>query len=311
MTRAFHSSARVYLVGAICFCALFVFEHGHADSIWQRSSGAQSREARQTLASIERALTGRGTDRDLLRVRVALINLAKGDIEDPRAIVLLMRLRRELAFSTGRLSELQLSRAIGAQMSHTMRAWGYLELSHFSLKRRDFEEASAHLDRARLHAWRPDVREEVQIFQAWLMLRRGRAGLAAQQFSALEGDPGSRRGLLQSKVGRALCAAVRGDMAEFERLSREAISIENNRATVSGRDSFWELELEPLEQRAVGVVMRWKQVGGAPAEDDEIAPACELLFSDQGGMTSSPAESRGELISSLERLLAPMCSPAD
>lgn len=292
----------IFFVAAVLFTA-----PASGENTWKRSMGSnKSRAERDTLVSIERTLTGRGTERDLLRVRVALITLSKGDMEDHRSAVLLMRLRRELGFSIGRRSEGQLVRALSGDIGHTMRAWAYLELAHLSFRRGDLSAALGHIDSCLDHAWRTDVREEATIYQGWLFLRSGDAEAAEAKFLSVERQTSSRRVLVQAKVGRALSEAQKGNLDQFEALSRQAIEIESRRASVSERDSSWELELDEFERRAVQLVMTWRFEQPKQDEPGEIPPACALLIS-KGEIEEGKQVKEGEILRSLGRLLREPC----
>lgn len=259
-----------------------------AESIWERSSGSSTQDERESLAAIERVLLGRGEERDLLRVRVALITLAKGEIHNPRAVVLLMRLRRELMLSPGRLSRRQLEEAVKQPLVQTMRAWTYLELSHLVYNEGGDQEALAYLDRAITSAWRLDVRTEVMMFRAWIYLRLGKIAEAQTLFLTLQRTASSGRARLQAEVGQALCAAIAGEQLEFERHSRLAAEIQNTRATVSGRSPFWELELSPSERQAVQIVMDLGAVDTPLRDSGTHEEICERHHAELEGAAPAP-----------------------
>jgi hypothetical protein len=236
--------------------------------------GQPTLDERETLGSIERVLLGEGEERDLLRVRVALINLSKGDIRDPRAVVLLMRLRRELLLSPGRHSQVQLQKAAEANLTETLRDWAYLEMGHLSLGEGRDQEALLYLGQAMAFAWRLDVRAEIMMFRAWINLRIGQIAEAEQEFSRLERSAPSARTRLQAKVGQALCAALAGERLEFERYSRQAQEIQSSRASVSGRSAFWDLELSASEQQAVEIVMEADDSSGSIKASEKSQQTC-------------------------------------
>lgn len=276
-----------------CACVLLVLgllaTGAKAETIWSRTLGRPTLDERETLGSIERVLLGEGEERDLLRVRVALITLAKGDIEDPRAVVLLMRLRRELLLSPGRLAQRQLQQALKGHLPETMRAWAFLELGHLTFGEGQDRKALLHLEQAMTFAWRLDVRAEIMMFRGWIYLRTGRTAEAAEEFSKLERNAPSARIRLQAKVGQALGAALGGERLEFERYLRQALEIQSGRATVSGRSAFWDLELSPSEQQAVEIVMAADNLSGSIRASQKAQQICEQYRAEIVNKTPLPS----------------------
>src|SRR5690606_18751100 len=117
---------------AVC-CLVLAPTSVAAQSIWEHAKQVPHDEEREVQAAIERVLLGYGDERDLLRVRVALITLSRGEVSDPRSIVWLVRLRREMGLMPAVVSERLLREALRSRLSATERGWAYLELSHLAL----------------------------------------------------------------------------------------------------------------------------------------------------------------------------------
>src|SRR5690606_32816652 len=131
-----------------------------AETIWTRAKDSSRVEERLTRISVERVLLGSGDEHDLMRVRVGLITLSRGEIVDPRTVILLLRMRREMGLSQASRTDTMLQKARAGKLSLTEKAWAQLELAHHSLASQNLPEAINELSRGLSYSWRAEVRAE-------------------------------------------------------------------------------------------------------------------------------------------------------
>lgn len=233
-------------------------------------------------ASIENVLLGIGDERDLLQVRVGLITLSRGEIQDPRTIVLLLRMRREMGLSTARSSKELLTQALRGDLSLTERAWAELELAHAHLSAGQLAPAQDALDRGLGVAWQTQVRAETLILRGLLDLRRGTTDRSLEDFSQVTELAASRRLIVQAYIGQAFAYALRGDAREVAVHARRAFVTEATRATVSRLDPFWDLQLSPVERDCARALLLLGRAEVLDSDDPREAhaarsQACSLL----------------------------------
>lgn len=273
--------ARAFLLVSVISCWAPCVQ---AETIWERARFGDRTEEKRMRASIENVLLGVGDERDLLQARVGLITLSRGEIQDPRTIVLLLRLRREMGLTTSRFSMDLLSRALKSELSLTERAFAQLELAHDHLSRGQLPAALEALDAGLLVAWRTQVRAETLILRGFLGLRLGNTENSLEDFRAVTELAASRRLIVQAHVGQAFAFALRGDARETAVFAKRAYVTEATRATVSRLDPFWDVKLSALEHESARALLLF---GGAevqstlePREAHEArAEACALLRS--------------------------------
>jgi len=257
---------------AVC-CLVLAPTSVAAQSIWERAKQGPLDEEREVQAAIERVLLGYGDERDLLRVRVALITLSRGEVSDPRSIVWLVRLRREMGLMPAVVSERLLREALRSRLSATERGWAYLELSHLALRERNLDVALARLNDALAHCWQSAHRAEALVLRGFVRLRQSDEDTAILDFAAARALSAPRRVAVEAHLGLALSHAARGDGLRLAQEARSAYLVEASRATVSRLDPFWDLALGPLEQQAARAVLLW---GKAEALSGTNAEAAEL-----------------------------------
>ena len=165
--------------------------------------------------SVERVLLGAGDEHDLMRARVALITLSRGEIDDPRTVILLLRMRREMGLSQASRTDTLLKKARSGNLSLTEKAWAQLELAHHSLTERNLREAIRELTRGLGYCWRAEVRAETLVLRGYTYLRLGEEQKAIADFHEVQLLSAPRRLLVQAHVGRALAHAMRGDEAHL------------------------------------------------------------------------------------------------
>lgn len=270
--------------GALCVALLTTCapRGASAETIWERAKFGDRSEERRMRASIENVLLGMGDERDLLQARVGLITLSRGDIQDPRTVVLLLRMRRELGLSTSRSSKELLGQALKADLSLTERAWAELELGHSFLAQGELVRAQAALDRGLEVAWQTQVRAETLILRGLLGLRLGSTDRSLDDFSQVTELAASRRLLVQAYIGLGFAFALRGDAQEVRVYTRRAFVTEANRATVSRLDPFWDLQLSPIERDCARAFLLLGRAEGLSSEHPRAAhaarsEACSLL----------------------------------
>lgn len=253
-----------------------------AETVWERAKWGARVEERQMRQSVEKVLLGVGDERDLLQVRVGLITLSRGEIQDPRTIVLLLRLRREMGLTPSKSTEALLERASRGELSLIERAWAQLELAHNHVSRRDLSGAQQALNAGLEVAWRAQVRAEISMLRGFVHLRSGRGQEAMDDFSAVAALTVSRRLIVQARIGQALAFALRGDPERLRDMAKQAFITEMTRATVSRLDPFWDLELTTLEHENARSLLLFGKAFVLEHEEPEIAyrarlGACSLL----------------------------------
>lgn len=266
----------------VFFCVLLVPNMARAETVWQRV-GKKSVQADELLiVSTEKVLWGQGDELDMFRARTALVALSRGEIVDPRAIVLLHRLRRELRLNPGRNAIELLQRALTGRLSATYHAWAWMELSHVSASQGAPARALLELESAQKVAWRADDRAAIDVFSGWLLLAEHRTTEARERLSRLTNQAAPQRLLTQARVGLSLVAAQSGDAALTTALAMQAFSLQAGRASVSGVDLFWELQLDESMRIAAELVLSWGKAKHAEMMgDDEVAERETRLVCDQ------------------------------
>ncbi len=261
---------------------LWVPRPSMAETLWERAKWGARAEEKLMRQSVEKVLLGVGDERDLLQVRVGLITLSRGEVQDPRTIVLLLRLRREMGLSQSKYTEPLLKRALEGQLSLTERAWAQLEFAHHFISRRDLSGAHAALSDGLDIAWRTQVRAEIAMLRGLVHLRSGRGTEAMEDFSQVVTLGPSRRLIVQAQIGMALAFALRGDSQRVRETAREAFITEATRATVSRLDPFWDLDLSTMEHDSARALLLFGQAFVLAQEEPRDAyraraRACSLL----------------------------------
>lgn len=255
-----------------------------AETFWQRVRHKNAQSMEELIVSTEKVLWGLGDELDMFRVRTALVALSRGEIIDPRVVVLLHRLRRELRLSPGRNSTELLHQALTGRLAATYRAWAWIELSYVSISQSAPRRALLELDNALKSAWRVEDRAAIDVLAGWLLLGERRTSEAQERLSRLENRGAPRRLITQARVGQALTAVMNGDRELARSFAIRASSLQARRASVSGVDLFWELQLDESTQAAADLILIWGRAGRAEQRGDqdvaerEKRVVCEQLF---------------------------------
>lgn len=243
-------------------------------SVWQRAKGAQAEQL--ILAATERVLYGNGDERDMLRARAALVSLSRGSITSPILVLLLIRLRRELALSPSRNTEQLLGDLLTQELAPLLRSDVHLEAAHLRLSQGRAAEAEQHLSDALLVAWEPDTRLRLLTLRGWQRLARGRLEQAREDYEGAVRLDGDRRSLVQAQTGLALCFALLGHGERLDELSAQAFRQERSRATVSGSNVFGDLALDEALRAAASLVLAWGQATDWSTRDQERSDSLKL-----------------------------------
>lgn len=271
--------------------ATFAAERKAAATIWERAKLGDRSEERRMRASIENVLLGVGDERDLLQARVGLITLSRGEIQDPRTVVLLLRMRREMGLSSARSSKELLAQALKAELSLTERAWAELEFAYVHLSEAQLSREQSRgflsgaedaLARGLEVAWQTQVRAEILNLRGLVGLRSGNTGRALEDFSEVTVLEPSRRSIVQAHVGQAFAFALRGEKREVAIFARRAFVAEATRAKVSRLDPFWDLQLSATEHECARALLLFGRADVLSSEDPGEAnsthsEACALL----------------------------------
>lgn len=278
----------------LCLALSLVSTSASAETIWERAKYGDLTDEKQTRASVERVLLGTGDERDLFRVRVALITLSRGEITDPRTIVLLLRLRREMGLSTVARTPLLLDHALQGGLGSMERAWAELERAHFLSESGELDQAIAALSRGLDSAWRTSVRAETLVLRGLISTRRSDPEAALADFDEVVRMDSPRRLIVQAQVGRAFAYALRGDARRVSEQARRAFVTESTRATVSRLDPFWDLRLSSRESRGARALLHWGKAETLQLESPSEAHATRLqacsLVKWSGQQRHDPAE---------------------
>lgn len=164
--------------------------------------------------------------------------------------------------------------------------------------------ALLELDNAQMAAWRVEDRAAIDVLAGWLLLGERRTSEAQERLSRLENRGAPRRLITQARVGQALAAVMNGDRELTRSFATRASSLQARRASVSGIDLFWELQLDESTQVAADLILIWGRAERAElmgdedvAERDKLV-VCQQLFGE------------GEWIQLLAQLWRPACEQA-
>jgi hypothetical protein len=264
-----------------------------APSIWQRTRLAQSADERETLRSIERVLGGEAEEMDLLRARTAVVELMREQIRNPRTVVLLFHLRRQLGLSPARGGVGRLSAALSAELSHHDRALGWYELARLSLdlywtertgpdfespmQKEAMETALGQLRRALDEAWEPELRAEVLSYRALTAFGLEDYKSARADFLRVTDLAVSSASLRDAYLGLGLVDLMLGDHARALRFLEWSAGEERHLSQAAPLPAFSHVPLAPGERQILDwsqAIARSVQTGAVPHLEPEL---CDQL----------------------------------
>ncbi len=225
-----------------------------AQTIWERAREVSHPSARQLVQSLERVLSGSGTPRDQFAVRVGLVSFSRGEVQDPLAVILLSRLRRQLGLAVAREGQKRIERALSKELSSTYRAWAHEELFYLIHQSGDRSRASRELNLALDVAWQAETRGRLHILRGYALVFDGAFDHAERDFllarELVPRGPWEVRALL----GLGLLSMSRGERVAMARYLEAAERANRRRAAVSGADDFKELLLSPEEHELLSAL---------------------------------------------------------
>ena len=248
---------------------------------WQRVRQASSPRELRTLVAVERVLSGRGEEMDLLLVRTALVELMREEIKTPRTVILLFHLRRQLGFSPPSGGAERLAEVIGPSLSSFDRALGYYELARLLLDEalsgaqpsppRRLDQARTLLEKALVAAWEPDLRSEVLFYRGMLALRVGRFSSAHQDFRQVLQLADSDRRLKNTYLAVALAHMAEGHEERAAFAARLARDWERRDAQVTDDDLLADIPLSEIERTIAGYLLHGVDSSRTPANGEHWA----------------------------------------
>lgn len=285
-------------VGAVLMATSLAQPSGAAPTIWQRTRWAQAADERETLRSIERVLSGEAEEIDLLRARTAIVELMRERIKNPRTVVLIFHLRRQLGLSPAQGGVRRLSAALSAELSHYDRALGWYELARLRLDlywtaktstptaRAPRSEAIAtglsQLQSALNEAWEPELRAEVLSYRALLAFGLEDFPTARVDLLQVADLAVSAASLRDAYLGLGLVELMRGDRPRALRFLEWSAAEERRLSQAAPMPAFSHVPLAPGERQ----ILQWSQAVArqvASGAMPELEPEqCEqLAVSDQ------------------------------
>lgn len=230
-------------------------------SVWRRAVPGGNREF-ELRAALDRAAAGYAEERDLLRIRTALVEAGRGQgPRDPGNVVLLVHFRVELALlgpagasHVGpRLARL-LHEALQKTLPPELRALGFFELAR--LARADaVPGAELWIDQALEYVVDEQQRARLLFLRGLIRLEGARqdvlaAPLAEEDFRAARELGGSARLGAACLLGTALGARLRGASSEADLAAKSATFVWDSVNSASGASLGAVLSLLPAEEEA-------------------------------------------------------------
>lgn len=232
-----------------------------APSIWERTRWARSAEERETLRAIERVLGGEGEEFDLLRVRTAIVELMRAQIHNPRTVVLLFHLRRQLGLGPPQGGLRRLSAALSPKLSHYDRALGWYELARLRLdlywteprrSEQEFIQAGLiDLQRGLDEAWEPRLRAEILTYRALTAFRLEDYQSARADLALLAELAVSAASLRDAYLGLGLVDLMLGEQASALRFFEWAAAQQRKLSSAAPLPAFAVVPLTLAERKTV------------------------------------------------------------
>jgi len=278
----------------VCSCVLPCLA---APSVWQRTRLAGSAEERETLRAIERVLGGEGEELDLLRVRTAIVELMREQTKNPRTVVLLFHLRRQLGLGPPQGGLRRLSAAMSSKLSHYDRALGFYELARLRLdlywsepqpaEQELIQAGLSDLQRGLDEAWEPRLRAEMLTYRALTAFRLEDYSSARADLSLVAALATSSASLRDAYLGLGLVDLSLGEQPSALRFFEWAVAQQQKLSSAAPLPAFAAVPLMAGERQAVA----WTQEIAAKLEADRtlyLEPElCERLRkSDRAGSPS-------------------------
>lgn len=249
-------------------CLAFSEDAGAREGLWQRTRAVQHLRQEEAWQAAERTLNGSSSEMDLLRVRTALVDLSRGALFDPRAVLSLLELRRQLGLPPPREGAALLRDALARPMSRYDRARAHLlaaqmlllpvESDGASLKRKEREDRAAeHLILATQLAWERQLRARVLIVRSLLALARGEAAVCNQLAFAASRLVETHRQQIQVQTALALGHAALGRMSVATEAAVSIAQLEGRRREASGLDVLAPLPLSEVERSLIHDALSW------------------------------------------------------
>lgn len=272
---------------------------------WARVKMSVKPQEAATLAAIERVLGGRSEEMDLLLVRTAVVELMRGQTKDPRTVVLLFHLRRQLGLSPPKGGIERLSSVISSRLSDFDSALAFYELARLYLDDYFLEEpvlvetptntalAKAgilYLDRALDFAWEAEQRSDILFYRGMSCLKIERYDEAEQDLLAERELGTSRRSLMNAHLGLSLLAVVRGDMALGLREATTALEWQQNLAQANRVELLSEFPLSEAERTVFQTLLLFaREKQGIPTKTDfSDGDACGQLSTPRAESLAAP-----------------------
>lgn len=293
---------------ALTASLVFISRSAAAETIWDRAREVAAPSGRRTVAALERVLSGWGTPDDQFVVRVALVSFSRGEITEPRAVVLLSRLRRQLGLATMKGAEHRLKLALAGELSASHRAWAYEELFYLARGRGDTGAAEAELNRALHVAWQAETRARLHVLRGYNQVFRGSLERVSMDFHLARELSGPGALEVRALLGLGLIALLQGRRADLTRYVEAADRANRRRAAVSGADDFKDLALAPEELQLLKDLLLLGRAGTRAQEFGEEGAV--LLYRElcegPSARDSSSAE-RGPLLGFARSQLSALC----
>lgn len=264
-------------------------ESAAREGLWQRTRSVQRGWQQEAWQAAERTLNGNSDEMDLLKVRTALVDLSRGTLFEPRAVLSLLELRRQLGLPAPANGEALLAEALAQPMSRYDRARAHLisaqmllqqlELeTHFPERRQQEQRAAEQLEMATSLAWERHLRARVLIVRSLLALARGEPESCTQLAFSASRLVETHRQQIQVQAALALGHAALGRTSAATEAAVSIAQLEGRRREASGIDALAALPLSDAERSLSRDALSWLATSRRrPLEKSEIATCHSLL----------------------------------
>lgn len=304
---------------------------------WSRVKlNAQSQE-RATLGAVERVLSGRGEELDLLLVRAALVELMRAQTKDPRTVVLLFHLRRQLGLPPPRGGIARLRLVISPRLSAFDSALAFYELGRLYLdayfaggSRSDIVPDHGHepehasnlagfetpasevpfitgmrqLDQSLRFAWEAEQRSEILFYRGMSSFYMERYEDAEADLVAVREIAASGRFLMNAHLALSLLAVAKGELSTGFREAVTSLEWQQGLAHASQAPLLAEFPVSEADRTVAQILLLL-------AREEQRTPS-ETFFADGEACTqlsALPQERRAAPWSIIAQRLHEFCGP--
>jgi len=252
---------------------LGVTRPARAVDLWARAARRSLAAEREVQTALFRTQEGTSDDLDMLLVRTAMIEAARGKrYELGLTTVQVIRTRRLLGLPRAPGDAALLRSVIDDASEAETTALAALELGRLHRLAGEPEAAALEFDRALGAAWRSETRIEAHLMRGWLAVEREQARMALAEFrAALEFELG-RAQLVLCLSSLAHAEVLAGDLGSARRHFLRAGAIASSGETVSQVVPSERPELLPVDRAALEALEQRVRASAADGDEDDFDP---------------------------------------